>query len=96
MEVWPFDDPKNVATVTTRHVVLERQPILMVSHDAEDGCWQFHTGGPFKMADALLVSLEHVFRLDASIGELADLPRGWTACREAPGKPWLREPAECS
>ena len=38
---WPFADPTNVATITVRQIVRDGQPILHVSHDHEDGGWQF-------------------------------------------------------
>ena len=41
---WPFDDPPNVAVVTTRDVTEDKVPILFVSHDRDDGAWQFLTG----------------------------------------------------
>jgi hypothetical protein len=87
---WPFDDPENVAAMTVRQVTHGGQPILLVAHDADDGMWQFLTGGPVEMADAMIVSLREVFTIDPSIGELADLPLGWTAERSAPGQPWRR------
>jgi hypothetical protein len=90
MEDWPFDDPENVVTMTVRQITHSGQPILLVSHDADDGMWQFLTGGPFEMADAMLVSLREVYRIDPSIVELADLPLGWQASRSAVGKPWQR------
>jgi hypothetical protein len=74
MEAWPFDDPENVATISTRQAMQGGQPILWVSHDADDGSWQFHTGGPVEMADALVVSLRSVFQLDASIGDWPTCP----------------------
>ena len=70
------------------------EPILLVTHDADDGMWQFLTGGPVQMADAMLVSLRELYRLDPSIGELADLPLGWTAERSAPEQPWTRQPRQ--
>jgi hypothetical protein len=91
MAEWPFDEPENVATMTVRQVTHGGQPILMVSHDADDGMWQFLTGGPAEMADAMIVSLREVFTIDPSIGELADLPLGWTAERSSPGQPWRRQ-----
>jgi hypothetical protein len=91
MAEWPFDEPENVATMTVRQVTHGGQPILMVSHDADDGMWQFLTGGPVEMADAMIVSLREVFTIDPSIGELADLPLGWTAERSSPGQPWRRQ-----
>jgi hypothetical protein len=94
MDDWPFDDPENVATFTVRQITEGKQPILLVSHDADEGMWQFLTGEPIDMADALLVSLRSVYRLDPSIGELADLPLGWQARRSAVGEPWQREAVE--
>ena len=93
MDDWPFDDPENVVTMTVRQVVHGDQPILLAVRDADDGMWQFLTGGPVEMADAMLVSLLQVYRMDPSIGELADLPLGWTAERTAPGQPWRRSSA---
>jgi hypothetical protein len=92
MAEWPSSDPENVATMTVRQVTHRGQPILLVSHDADDGMWQFLTGGPVEMVDAMLVSLREVYRIDASIGELADLPLGWTAERSDRGQPWQRQP----
>ncbi len=94
MLTWPFDDPENVVTMTVRQVTHEGQPILLVSHDADDGMWQFLTGGTVTMADAMLVSLRDVYSIDPTIGELADLPVGWTAMRLAIGEPWQRQPPE--
>jgi hypothetical protein len=93
MGEWPFDDPENVATMIVRQIVHGGQPILLVSHDAEDGMWQFLTGGPVQMADAMIVGLREVHELDPTIGELADLPLGWTATRPAVGQPWQRQPS---
>jgi hypothetical protein len=93
MENWPFDDPENVAALTVRQVTHDGQPILLVSHDADDGMSQFLTGGPVVLADALLVSLREVYRIDPLIAELVDLPLGWQASRSAAGKPWQRREA---
>ena len=42
------------------------------------------------MADAMLVGLSKMVKLDSSLGELWDLPYGWCAWREARGQPWHR------
>jgi hypothetical protein len=94
MGEWPFEDPENVATLTVRQVVRGGQPILLVTHDSDDGMWQFLTGGPVEEADAMIVSLREVYRLDPSVGELADLPLGWQAERLAVGRPWRRRARE--
>jgi hypothetical protein len=90
-EDWPFADPENVATMTVRQITQGGQPILLVSRDAEDGTWQFLTGGPVETADAVLVSLREVYRIDPSVAELADLPLGWQAWRSSAGEPWQRQ-----
>jgi hypothetical protein len=90
MHEWPFADPENVAVMTARQVTHGGQPILYVSHDEEDGMWQFLTGGPVDMADAMVVGLREVYDMDPSVGELADLPLGWIARRAAVGRPWRR------
>jgi len=93
MEPWLFADPPNVATFTVRQV-LEGSPILHVSHDADDGAWQFLTAGETQEEDARVVGLGTVVDLDPTIMELADLPLGWRAWRDTPEGPWRRSPAE--
>ena len=88
---WPFSDPPNVATITTRQVLEEDYPILLVTHDEEDGCWQILCGTTNDPDDGRIVGLDCMYEKDPSIGELADLPLGWKAWREAPGKAWNRD-----
>jgi len=85
-----FDEPENVATITTRQVIRDGQPILLVSHDADDGSWQFLTGGAFSTEDGMIVALHEIVEHDPSVSELADLPLGWVAKRDAVGSPWTR------
>ena len=92
MTDWPFLDPRNFNAFSTRQVMEQGDPILLVSHDAEDGAWQF-IGGPWGEQDLVVICLEHAVHLDPSVCELADLPRGWSAQRGAPGQPWQRSPS---
>jgi len=88
---WPFTEPENVAVFTTTQVLRLGQPVLHVSHDAEDGAWQFHTGAKqVSKKDVMLIALSEMVELDPSICELADLPCGWFADRESIGSPWSR------
>ncbi len=41
---WPFNELPNAVTITTRHVMERGLPILVVTHDADDGCWQMLCG----------------------------------------------------
>ena len=89
MSSWPFADTPNTASITTRQV-LEGSPILLVTHDADDGGWQFLCGTTDDTADARIVALGQMFARDPSLGELADLPEGWKAWRASPKLPWQR------
>jgi hypothetical protein len=91
-ENWPFDDPPNLAVITTRDVTEQGSPILLVSHDEEDEGWQFLPSGPVLEEDARVVALRKIWQLDPSIAELADLPLGWQASRNTPRDPWRRSP----
>ena len=90
---WPFADPKNVAVFTTTQVVHDGRPVLYVSHDLDDGAWQFHTGDEaVSVKDAMVVALSKMIDIDPSLRELHDLPFGWIARRNAIGIEWVREP----
>ena len=90
---WPFEDPPNVAVFTTRQVINKAQPILYVSHDEEDGGWQFHMGKEVSEQDARVVSLKSIVNLDPSVTQLANLPYGWIAIRGNLAEPWQRQQA---
>jgi len=92
-EIWPFDDPRNLATFTVDEVLSGAKPILHVSHDVSDGGWQFLTGEPVELEHAKLVCLADVVELDPSLAEIADLRLGWSAHRESVAAPWQRTPA---
>ena len=93
MDPWPFDDPRDLATITTRQVLREGMPILLVTHDESDGGWQFLHGGEMEAADGLVAGPGETIDRDPSLAELANLPLGWRAWREARGAPWQRRPA---
>jgi hypothetical protein len=84
-----IDDRLNVAVLTTNSVLAGR-PILHVSHDEEDGAWQFHTGETISVEDARIVSLKRIIDLDPSVLSLADLPLGWVATRSEIDTAWQR------
>ena len=87
---WIFNEPRNSATITTRQILRDRQPILLVARTADDGTWQFLTGGTFSTEDALLVSLETLVKHDPTLSDVADLPPGWVAERDSVGGEWRR------
>ena len=72
---FPFSDAPNTACFTCRHVLEEKKPIRYVSHD-EDGYWQFLCGGRHTQADAKIVSLAEILKIDSSMAALAELDYG--------------------
>ena len=90
MGSWRFQDPTNTASFTTACVLNEAHPIRLVTHDADDGAWQFLCGDANDSADARVVGLGSIVELDSSVADLADLPLGWRAWRSAAGEPWRR------
>ncbi|MBS0659581.1 MAG: DUF2314 domain-containing protein [Verrucomicrobia bacterium] len=90
IDPWPFDQPPHCASFTTRQVLADDEPILFVSHDADDHGWQF-IGSSAEEEDCRLVCLESMVRRDPSVLELADLPPGWHATRPSPSSPWKRQ-----
>jgi hypothetical protein len=91
--VAPGFQPREIA-ITTRQVMREGWPILLVTHDADDGAWQFVNGwgDTDETASAMVVAVEQVVGHDPSLVALADHPLGWRAWRQAPGGAWTRGP----
>ncbi len=90
---WPFDQPPNTASITVR-AVLEGAPILIVSHDADDGGWQFLDGNEVDEAEGRIIGLGTALRLDPTLRGVANLPEGWIASRRDAASPWSRERSE--
>ena len=89
---WSFLDPVDTAALTTVHVLEGRLPVILVAHDSDDGMWQFLCGTSRESKDARIIGLGEMLEIDPSLAEIADLPVGWTARRNAPGQKWHRQP----
>ena len=74
---WKFSDAKNTAIFHLQDKLLMKAcQILYVSHDEDDGSWQFNHGGNVNIEDAMIVSLRHMVNLDDTSNQLFDLPLG--------------------
>ena len=71
---FPFREDPNTATILCKHIASGEQPILYVSHDEDDGMWQFLCNEDHTIEDLMLVTLKQAYELDPSIGEINDLP----------------------
>ena len=85
---FPFDENPKVAVMTCIHVIKENKPILYVSHDSDDGMWQFLCGGTHQTEDAMIVGLYEIYERDNSLVALAELPLGCSAERKYVGANW--------
>ena len=84
---FPFWDAPNTMSIACCHV-LDGAPILRVTHDAEDGMWQFLCGSEHDASQARVIALQEAYALDASIGELAGMPCGCIAVRRNRKAKW--------
>ena len=88
LKKFPFKDKPNTASITCVHILDEKKPILYVSHDADDGCWQFLCGKEHNIKDSKMVALEEIYKIDKSINEIANLEYGKIAYRKDKNSKW--------
>ena len=84
---FPFREAPNTAVIACCHV-LDGAPILRVTHDGEDGMWQFLCGGEHEADEARVIALQEAYTLDDSIGQLAKMPCGCAAVRIGKAARW--------
>jgi hypothetical protein len=97
MHNWPFDQAPNCGTPISRSVLEGKSQILAAYHLDDDHSWMFLDCELTEDTDpesAALVCLSHVLNLDESVAEIADLPPGWYATRDAIGTPWKKHKSE--
>jgi adenylate cyclase class IV len=91
---WRFAEPEETTVLTLERILRGESALVLVSHDLEDGTWQFLDGEHVFEADGTVAYLGEMVQFDPSLEELADLPRGWFAWRTAPDQPWQRTQGE--
>jgi len=91
---WKFPDPPHTLVFLSNAVHTGAEPVTYVSHDIEDGAWQFLGDSMTGDQKPVLSCLHHSIDKDSSLNELADLPLGWWAERTEPGEPWTRHEHE--
>ena len=80
---YPFYDAPDTAVITCRHIIEDGEHVLYVSHDSDDGMWQFLCGKSHDTDDARVVSLLDIFST-----ELYKLPLGCCAERDNADSEW--------
>jgi hypothetical protein len=77
-----FKDSPNTMVITLKEIINREKPVLYVSHDEEDGMWQFLDGSEeLDTNNARIVTLEEILKVDNSLCLLRDLPLGRIAER---------------
>jgi hypothetical protein len=86
-----FKDSLNTAVFTTKFVIEDNKDITYVTHDADDGAWQFFSDDEFEDFEkvAKLVSLGQIIERDKSVLDLADMPVGYYAYRKSKKDKWI-------
>ena len=74
---WRFDDPEVTEVITLERILRGESNVLLVTHDLEDGTWQFLDGEHVFESDGVTVLLGEMIQYDPSLESLADLPPGW-------------------
>lgn len=74
--------------VQTGQVFAGSEPVLRVSHDADDGMWQLIGASDADSGTGKIGHLHHAVDRDPSLIDVLDLPPGHSAVRAGAGKPW--------
>ena len=84
----------NTAVIADVNFIKGGDVCVYVSHDNEDGIWQF-LAPDFDGDESrgLVVSLSTAIENDPSLSELHDLPLGWYAVRKSKSDKWERHRA---
>ena len=86
---YKFKEPKNTACFVCNHVLEKNRPILFVSHESNDGSWQFLCGeNDHSEENIRIISIEEAIKLDSTLNELYEMPEGFGAERKEVGKKW--------
>ena len=93
---WPFTDAEDVEVIVLDRILRGESPLRLVTHDEDDGAWQFLDGGHVFEDDAVVVHLAEMAQFDPAVLTLSDLPPGWHAWRDSPDHPWRRAEGEPS
>ena len=91
---YPFNDEPDTMAITCCHILQEKSDILYVSHDEEDGMWQFLCGKLHIISDARIVSMYEMFATDNSVAQIANMPCGYVAERVDKNSDWVIEKNE--
>jgi hypothetical protein len=74
--------------IQTAEVFERREPVLLVSHEADDGIWQLIGTSDADAATGRIGHLHHAVDEDPTLIDVLDLAPGCSVVRPGVGKPW--------
>ncbi|MBO4804717.1 MAG: hypothetical protein J5554_01600 [Paludibacteraceae bacterium] len=83
----------NQAAITTKYVLYDHSVIVSVYHDMDDD-WQFYGVEEVETEDAVLLSISQIIELDASVKEILNIKKGYSAHRNSKIDSWRIEKDE--
>ena len=86
-----WDDPLDPIAITTDEIISGELAIVLVTHDAGHGGWQFMDGQDVSGRKPVVIPKSELLQIDPTIKEITDLPVGWRAVRDSKDEPWRRE-----
>ena len=89
---FPFSESPESEVITCDRILTGEAWVHYITRD-DDGAWQFHPNDRMTtVEDVRVITLEEMLVVDPSVGQVADMPRGWHAFRGTPGGSWTQEP----
>ena len=81
----------DIVAFTTKFVLEDNKTITYVTHDIEDGAWQFFSEDEFENFESVakIVGLNEIMDKDSTLKELADMEPGHVATRKHKVDKWI-------
>ena len=86
-----LDNNHDIAVFTTKYVLEENKPITYVTHEIEDGAWQFLSDDHFDDFEdvAKIVGFQELIDIDPTLAELISMDVGCVATRKHLNDNWI-------
>jgi hypothetical protein len=95
---WIAKNPSalDIAAFTTKFVLEDNKVITYVTHDMEDGAWQFFSEDKFDNFESVakIIGLKEIMDMDPTLTELINMGPGHVATRKNKEDKWTIRKAE--
>lgn len=87
---FPFKDNESSSVITCTHILESKAAILYVSRDEDDGTWTFLCGLGHESNEVKKSTLKHMYDIDNSLSNVADLEMGFFRERDSVSSDWKK------